>query len=167
MLSTSMGVSWSLYRPSVRVWEGSRWQAALQSGRFYFSLLFSTTEIMMTVHKLACARSSIGYESLYQIASTPYRTMNERGYTNSLPRMNAIGPENPCGLTEWLWLDGVKKLRSFMIRSCCDLVHAWYEFDAIWYAAGVIPYSVHCTIVGTHLADFLKDYVKKGAKFHT
>ncbi len=37
--------------------------------------------------------------------------------------------------------------RSFMVQGRCDYVHSWYGVDAIWYVAGVILYSVHCTVV--------------------
>ncbi len=134
MLTTSMGVFWSFYRPSVRVWEGFRWQAAFQSGRFHFSLLFSTSEIMMTVHKPRPPPLARFYQFVTRylcitlqnrINSVRYRTMNERGHTNSLRRMNAIGLENPLVKLNESDLTESKKLRTFMVpvRSCFDLVH--------------------------------------------
>ncbi len=66
-------------------------------------------------------------EWLCGIESTPYlectpsnqlRKVTLRGHTNSVAWMYAIGPKNPLA-----------KLRTFIVRSCCDRVHSWYGVD--------------------------------------
>ena len=49
------------------------------------------------------------------------------------------------GLTEWKWLYGVDKLRTFILRSWCDRVEGLYGVDA----------TVHCTVKFIWLADFV------------
>jgi len=103
--------------------------------------------------------------------------MKDRGHTNSVPWMYAIGL-NESGLTEstncvhsWYGV-GVTPVihgtelvwpRTFMVRSWCDRGHSWYEVDVTASIHGtelvlfrkVIPRGscVHCT-VEIHLADF-------------
>ncbi len=92
---------------------------------------------------------------------------------NSVPWMNGVTPapyhEWPQLVQKILWLNWMKATQlnhgtqlmwphSFVVSSWCDLpswyrqglcdhVHSWYGVDAIWFAAGVIPYSVHYTVV--------------------
>jgi len=87
-----------------------------------------------------------------QIASTPYhectqshqlRTMNDRGYTNSVPWMYAV---TLTPYHEWPGSHQLRtmnarslstpsshfhsdQLRTFMVRSWCDRGHSWYEVD--------------------------------------
>jgi hypothetical protein len=51
--------------------------------------------------------------------------------------MNTIGAENALVKMTESDINGVDKLRSFMVRSCCDLIHSWY-------AAGVTSF-IHGT----------------------
>jgi hypothetical protein len=38
--------------------------------------------------------------------------------------------------SEWKWLDGVDKLRAFMVRSWCDPGHSWYGVSVTAYIHG-------------------------------
>jgi hypothetical protein len=73
-------------------------------------------------------------------------------------------------LTEWKWLDGVDKLRAFMVRSRwprCDRVKSWYtelmcprkvmvrswcDLAWGWCDSAKSLYVVHCTYSRIHLA---------------
>ncbi len=93
--------------------------------------------------------------------------MNDRGHTNPVPRIYAIGPENHLG-----------KLSESDFTESANFVHSWYGFDVAPFIHGIMVrnwcalvcsltdsvYSEHCTVYCTlyssiHLADFLKKFI--------
>jgi hypothetical protein len=111
-------------------------------------------------------------------------------HINSVPWINGITPTPYHECTQLvqkiLWLNWMKVTwrsrqtayihgtelvwpRSFMVRSWCDCVKSWYGVDVTACIQGTeflcTLYSVHCTVV-IHLADFLKQNIKKSANFN-
>ncbi len=61
-----------------------------------------------------------------------FNSTNVRGHIISIKSLYSVTPtpyyESSCK-AELKWLDGVNKLRTFIVRSWCDRVHSWYGVD--------------------------------------